>query len=892
MVTLATQPASRRRIVVAVVAVLATLVAAGPARPAAAAGPAATQAASSATAPAGDGWTLATTSPADAAAAPAYLGNGYVGTRVPADGAGYAETPIATETHVAGVYADKPDVDHGGTQLQGSVNLPGWTQLDVLVAGRRYRAADASSYRQALDLRRGVVTTTATWSAGGRVTRLAYDVALDRARERVGLVRLRLTPSWSGRLRVRDVLGAGADLTPGGLRPVRAAADRHNALLVVRTAGIGTTVAEAARLRVPAAATVAASADTKAMTATRTATIPVRAGRSYEVAKVVGFATSVDAGDAAGAARQAARGAPTPGGILAEHAAAWAKLWTSDIVVGGQPALQGRVRAAQFFLLASARPDVDWSISPVGLSAGGYNNHVFWDAETWMYPALLAQHPAEASTVVDYRYRTRAGARRNAQRTGYEGQRHAWESALTGDEVTPTWAETGRLEQHVTADVALAQWQYYLATGDQGWLRDRGWPVLSGAADFWASRAERGADGHWHINQVEGPDEQNWPVDDSVYTNATARTTLELAARAARLLGLAVPARWTQVADGLAVLEPTPLDGLPAVRPEFRAYAGQQVKQADVVLLTYPWEYPQPAEVDRSNLDYYTPRYDPDGPAMTDSVNSVIAAQLGIGCSAWTYTLRSLDPFVKAPYEQFTEARSGQGVFTFLTGEGGFLQEFLYGYTGLRWREDRLRLDPMLPPQLAGGLKLTGLHWQGRVFDVAVGASTSTVTLRSGAPATVETPDGTRTVSVGAPLTMPTRTAGPDAGNLARCRPVEANAADPSAPAVAAVDGSTVTGWTPDTDPATPSTLTVTLDGTPTVGHATLTWLDARPLAPYEVQVRTGGDWRTVATVSATADLVDKVSFDPVATDAVRLRIPATRFGGQNPELAELAVTG
>jgi len=130
-----------------------------------------------------------------------------MGTRVPADGAGYAETPVATETHVAGVYADKPDVEHGGT---------GWTQLDVLVAGRRYSAADASAYRQALDLRRGRVITTATWSAGGRVTRLAYEVALDRARERVGVVRLRLTPSWSGRLQVRDVLGAGADLTPGG----------------------------------------------------------------------------------------------------------------------------------------------------------------------------------------------------------------------------------------------------------------------------------------------------------------------------------------------------------------------------------------------------------------------------------------------------------------------------------------------------------------------------------------------------------------------------------------------------------------------------------------------------------------------------------------------------
>ena len=74
-----------------------------------------------------------------------------------------------------------------------------------------------------------------------------------------------------------------------------------------------------------------------------------------------------------------------------------------------------------FYLLASARPRVQWSLSPVGLSAGGYNNHVFWDAETWMYPALLAQHPDEAGSVVDYRYRTRDGARRNAARTGYEG---------------------------------------------------------------------------------------------------------------------------------------------------------------------------------------------------------------------------------------------------------------------------------------------------------------------------------------------------------------------------------------------------------------------------------------------------------------------------------------
>ena len=61
------------------------------------------------------GWTLATKRPGAAAAAPAYLGNGYVGTRIPAEGAGYASSPVATETHIAGVYASVPDEVGGGT---------------------------------------------------------------------------------------------------------------------------------------------------------------------------------------------------------------------------------------------------------------------------------------------------------------------------------------------------------------------------------------------------------------------------------------------------------------------------------------------------------------------------------------------------------------------------------------------------------------------------------------------------------------------------------------------------------------------------------------------------------------------------------------------------------
>ncbi len=841
-----------------------------------------------------DAWRLGTGSAAAAAAAPAYVGNGYVGTRVPSRGHGFVSAPVAAETHVAGVWADVPDTDHGGTFEQGGVNLPGWTRLDLRVGGESwFGGGQVRCYHQQLDLRRGMVTTTGSWRSGdGRVTDVRYQVVLDRRRARVGLVRLTVTPHWSGRIGVTDRLGEGLGYTDG-LAPVHAeaAAADGAAELVVRTDGTDQRVAYADRLLVPDRASVTGTAGSGRTTLR--AGFRVRAGRTYTVAKVVGFATSADSDAPRKTAERAARTAARTGaaGVVAESAKAWRDLWRSDIRVAGQPDLQRRIRAAMFYLLASSRQGVDWSISPVGLSSYGYNDHVFWDAETWMYPSLLAQHPGVASTVVDYRYRTRDGARRNARETGYSGLRYAWESALTGDEVTPTWAETRELEQHVTADVALGQWQYYLATGDRRWLRERGWPVLRGAAQFWAGRAEPNGDGTYSITDIEGPDEHNWPVDDSVYTNVGAATTLRIASRAARLIGAEAPARWRAVADGLRVLAPRAIDGFPAVRPEYVGYDGETVKQADAVLLTYPWEHRQPDEVDRSTLEYYVPRYDVDGPAMTDSVNAVVASQLGVpGCSSWTYTQRSLLPFVRGPYEQFTEARGGQGVFTFHTGEGGFLQAFLYGYTGLRWRPDRVWLDPSLTRQLAGGLTVTDLHWHGRTFTVRVGPRTTHVRLESGAPMPIASPSGTQTVSTSTPVTLPTRR--PDqrpTSNVARCRPASATAADISYLPGAAVDGRAVTGWSLPEDNAERQTLTVDLERERTIRAAEFDWLRV-PHTGYRLQVRRGGDWLTVLRVGDQAGSQVRREVDPVQTTQVRLVLPRSRIGGLPPILGELAV--
>src|SRR6202022_583737 len=109
------------------------------------------------------------------------------------------------------------------------------------------------------------------------------------------------------------------------------------------------------------------------------------------------------------------------------------------------------------------------------------------------------------------------------------GARFPWESAQSGDDQTPAFADrpaaraislgSGQDEQHITADVALAHWQYYLATGDRQWLPTSGWAVLEGAAQFWASRALPDPNGGYDLNQVMGPHEHRDFINNSAYTN-------------------------------------------------------------------------------------------------------------------------------------------------------------------------------------------------------------------------------------------------------------------------------------------------------------------------------------------------------------------------------------
>ncbi|WP_410586366.1 glycosyl hydrolase family 65 protein [Amycolatopsis sp. lyj-23] len=623
-----------------------------------------------------------------------------------------------------------------------------------------------TDYRQALDLRIGVLTTSFDWtSPAGDKTSFAYEVNANRAEGHLGTVSVRVVPHWSGTATVVDELdGRGLDHATS----LDSRVDGRTATLsqTVVSAGNLVTAGLNSVLRVgEKALPTRALADPMDGGAGQRADFPVRAGQPLRITKYVGVASSVDTDRPLRAASPQQAAATTAAGAaeagyrhtLARNDDAWSRLWQSSISVPGDTAMTAQIHASMFYLLASVRAGVDWSAGPGGLSSDGYSGHVFWDMETWMYPALLAQHPDLARGANAYRQQRLSAARDAAAALStpdhpISGAKFPWQSALTGKETTPGWSPDGKQEIHIDSDVALAQWQYYEASGDTTWLRDKAWPVLRDIADYWVTRAVPDPAGGYAVKDVKGPDEYHDNVDNSVTTNAGAQASLRIAIRAAGILGRSADPLWGRVADGLKI----PVDTTANVHPEFDGYAGQVVKQADVTLLQYPWAVPMPPGLAQHDLDYYQQRTDPDGPSMTDAIATIAGAALGSpGCAVYTSLRNSAGPYLVAPFNQWRETRTG-GAFDFTTGQGGYLQEFLYGFTGMRWGTDAVTVDPFLPPQLPG-VDITGVGWHGRTFDLSVGQQVTELTLRSGPPLPVRAGGSLEQVRPGAALRIPTR---------------------------------------------------------------------------------------------------------------------------------------
>ncbi|HAN37726.1 MAG TPA: glycosyl hydrolase family 65 [Chitinophagaceae bacterium] len=364
--------------------------------------------------------------------------------------------------------------------------------------------------------------------------------------------------------------------------------------------------------------------------------------------------------------------------LIRFHQQAWNELWKSDIQIEGDAQAQQDVHSMLYHLYSFTREGTAYSPSPMGLSGLGYNGHVFWDTELWMFPAMLIMQPAMAKSMLMYRFERLEAAKKNAFAHGYKGAMYPWESAATGVEETPVWALSGPFEHHITADVAIAFWNYYCVTQDKQFLREKAWPVLQATADFWASRVERNGPGKFDIKNVVAADEWAENVDNNAFTNAAAKANLQMANAAAVILGLPENNDWKLVAVNIPILQ---FEN--GVTREHATYKGEGIKQADVNLLAYPLKEVTDVARIKADLEYYTVRVPNEGtPAMTQGVFALLYSRLGDADKAAFWFKDAYIPNLNPPFRVIAETKGGTNPY-FATGAGGILQAVIMGFGGI-----------------------------------------------------------------------------------------------------------------------------------------------------------------------------------------------------------------
>ena len=363
--------------------------------------------------------------------------------------------------------------------------------------------------------------------------------------------------------------------------------------------------------------------------------------------------------------------------LMAFHCQLWNELWQGDIRIEGDDDAQRAVRFALFNLYSFGREGTGLSISPMGLSSQGYNGHIFWDTELWMYPPILLLNQGIAESMVNYRTNRLAAACKRAITHGYRGAMFPWESDDAGEESTPTFALTGPLEHHITADIAIACWNYYCVTHDLHWLRSHGYPLMKAVADFWVSRAERNEDGSYSIRSVVGADEYAIEVGKNI-----------------RILSFA---------NG--------------VTREHATYNGEMIKQSDANLLAYPLGIITDPKIWEKDMEYYTDRIDPkDGPAMSYSVFCVQYVRMGDAKKAYEMFRRCYEPNLRAPFGVIAETATSNNPY-FATGAGGLLQAVINGFCGLQITDEGIVQVPSVLPKHWKKVTVTGVGPEKKKFE-------------------------------------------------------------------------------------------------------------------------------------------------------------------------------
>lgn len=242
-------------------------------------------------------------------------------------------------------------------------------------------------------------------------------------------------------------------------------------------------------------------------------------------------------------------------------------------------------------------------------------------------------------------------------------------------------------------------------SGDEAFLREDAWPVVSGVADWFVSRTIRTARGV-ELPRAMGPAEVPDPPDNDAFTLMAAADVIRRAVRIAERLNRQAPASWTDTLRDLYL--PVRADGVIASHDDFRITESKGETPSPLAGL-FPYDYPAPESQQRKTLAFYLARWkDYVGAPMLPALYPVWAAMAGDRDLALTLFEQGYAAYDHPRFHQCLEYRtdhkdSQTPAGPFFANLGGMLLGLIYGFAGLQVDDGDPAAWPRLPVVLPSG---------------------------------------------------------------------------------------------------------------------------------------------------------------------------------------------
>lgn len=477
-----------------------------------------------------------------------------------------------------------------------------------------------------------------------------------------------------------------------------------------------------------------------------------------------------------------------------EQASYMEKFWDrSDIIIEGNAEAQGRVRFGIFSMLQATGSDGRTSVGAKGLSGDGYDGHYFWEAEIYILPFFLYTEPEKARALLQYRHSILPRAKEWASYLGHEGALFPWRT-INGSECS-AYYPAGTAQYHINADIAYGLQKYFANTGDVGFLLEQGVEILVYTARFWMGLAHFVPGKGYCIHTVTGPDEYTALVDNNAFTNLMAKNNLLFAETAATMLSRRNPREFALLAEKFGIEDgelrawkstalsmyvpydrelglykqddsfmekpewPYGENGNPAgdkitagafdsgkttvgkIDTESRIkmlllhyhplviYRHKVLKQPDLALAAYLLrDWFSEAEQQRI-FDYYDPLTTGDS-SLSAPIQCITAARAHKPALSWLYFKETC----RTDLED-THGNTKDGLH--IAAAAGTWLSVIYGFLGLRDREEAPRFFPVYPAESGWSSFKTRLLLRNNLVEVYASASEMTYTLLQGTNAEI-----------------------------------------------------------------------------------------------------------------------------------------------------------